>query len=223
MLAPEIRHRLTQQLHEARTRGFVGPGPVDVHLDHGEAMAAAVERDFRGRFLDLGSGGGVPGLVLLATWGHATATLLDARRRRCSFLEGALERPGMGGTGVRRLRSGRGAGACPGYSGRLRVGGGAGLRGTGDDGGVRGGIPCSGRPGGGERAPGHARPVSMAGGRSGRAGTEWSGAAIRRRSRGGDPDRDRAGGRAVAASGWGSGASPALVRRPGGAAAERFP
>jgi 16S rRNA (guanine527-N7)-methyltransferase len=91
MLAPEIRYRLTQQLDEARTRGFVGPGPVDVHLDHGEAMAAAVEGDFRGRFLDLGSGGGVPGLVLLATWGHATATLLDARRRRCSFLEGTLE------------------------------------------------------------------------------------------------------------------------------------
>jgi 16S rRNA (guanine527-N7)-methyltransferase len=70
---------------------MVGPGPVEAHLDHAEALATAVDPDFHGRFLDLGSGAGVPGLILLALWPAATGVLLDARRRRCSFLESAVE------------------------------------------------------------------------------------------------------------------------------------
>lgn len=90
MLAPQVRRQLTAQLEDARRRGMVGPGPVEAHLDHAEALAAAVDRDFHGRFLDLGSGAGVPGLILLALWPTATGVLLDARRRRCSFLESAV-------------------------------------------------------------------------------------------------------------------------------------
>ena len=74
---------------------MLGPGPVETHLDHAEGMAAAVGREFRGRFLDLGSGAGVPGLILLALWPAATAVLLDARRRRCSFLEAAVSELGL--------------------------------------------------------------------------------------------------------------------------------
>jgi 16S rRNA (guanine527-N7)-methyltransferase len=74
---------------------MLGPGPVDVHLDHGEAMAVAVGSDFRGRFLDLGSGAGVPGVILLALWPAATGVLLDARKRRCVFLEAAVIRLGL--------------------------------------------------------------------------------------------------------------------------------
>src|SRR6266568_1151267 len=91
MLASEARRQLTAQLEDARKRGMVGPGPVEAHLDHAEALAAAVSADFHGRFLDLGSRAGVPGLVLLAVWPRATGVLLDARRRRCSFLEGAVQ------------------------------------------------------------------------------------------------------------------------------------
>jgi 16S rRNA (guanine527-N7)-methyltransferase len=40
------------------------------------------------RFLDLGSGGGVPGVVLaLLAWPLSSAVLLDASERRCAFLE----------------------------------------------------------------------------------------------------------------------------------------
>ena len=62
------RHRrmtgaLTDLLLEARQRGFLGPGPVEDHLDHARAFAvvagAAPERA-----VDLGAGGGLPGLVL---------------------------------------------------------------------------------------------------------------------------------------------------------------
>jgi 16S rRNA (guanine527-N7)-methyltransferase len=91
VLAPELRERLASQLERARERGMLGPGPVETHLEHADAMASAVDRDFQGRFLDLGSGGGVPGLILLGAWPQATGTLLDARRRRCSFLEATLQ------------------------------------------------------------------------------------------------------------------------------------
>ena len=95
MLAPQLRRRLTGQLEEARRRGMLGPGSVEAHLDHAEAMAAAVNGDFRGRFLDLGSGAGVPGVILLAVWPAATGVLLDARQRRCSFLETAVSELGL--------------------------------------------------------------------------------------------------------------------------------
>jgi 16S rRNA (guanine527-N7)-methyltransferase len=95
MLAPQLRRRLTVQLEDARRQGMLGPGPVEAHLDHAEAMAAAVGGEFRGRFLDLGSGAGVPGVILLASWPAATGVLLDARRRRCSFLEAAVSGLGL--------------------------------------------------------------------------------------------------------------------------------
>lgn len=99
MIAADARRRLLEYLERARARGFVGPGPLDPHLEHAEALAAAVGGDFGGRFLDLGSGAGVPGLALLLAWPEATGTLLDSRQRRCAFLEEALGELGLAGRG----------------------------------------------------------------------------------------------------------------------------
>jgi len=74
---------------------MLGPGPVEAHLDHAEAMAAAVGGGFGGRFLDLGSGSGVPGVILLSLWPVATGVLLDARKRRCAFLEASVNGLGL--------------------------------------------------------------------------------------------------------------------------------
>jgi 16S rRNA (guanine527-N7)-methyltransferase len=76
-------------LEEARRLGLLGPGPVTRHLDHAHDLARSIG-DFGGRVLDLGSGGGLPGLVLLQCWPAATGVLLDAQRRRCDFLERAV-------------------------------------------------------------------------------------------------------------------------------------
>jgi hypothetical protein len=46
------------------------------------------------RFVDLGSGGGVPGLVLAALWPSTRALLLDASARRCEFLSEAVHELG---------------------------------------------------------------------------------------------------------------------------------
>ena len=78
-------------LTEARRLGFLGPGPVEPHLDHALAFAGAVP-EAPARALDLGAGGGLPGLVLAAlTWPQTSWTLLDAQRRRTEFLEDAVE------------------------------------------------------------------------------------------------------------------------------------
>jgi 16S rRNA (guanine527-N7)-methyltransferase len=96
VLAADARDRLLARLEEARAQGFLGSGPVEPHLEHAEALAAAVG-DFAGRFLDLGSGAGVPGLALLLAWPKAMGTLLDSQQRRCRFLNEALHDLGVAG------------------------------------------------------------------------------------------------------------------------------
>jgi 16S rRNA (guanine527-N7)-methyltransferase len=83
-------------LEESRELGLLGPGPAARQYSHARDLAAAIG-SFGGEFLDLGSGGGVPGLVLAEQWPDARATLLDAQQRRCAFLEQAVDRLGLRG------------------------------------------------------------------------------------------------------------------------------
>ena len=76
-------------LEEARTLGFLGPGPVGPHAEHARGFAAAAAIPPR-RACDLGSGGGLPGLVLALRWPSSSWVLLDANRRRCAFLVRAV-------------------------------------------------------------------------------------------------------------------------------------
>jgi 16S rRNA (guanine527-N7)-methyltransferase len=82
-------------LEEARGLGLLGPGPSEGQLRHAVELARAIG-PFAGRYLDLGSGGGLPGLVLAFEFPEATGCLLDAQQRRCSFLEQAIARLGLG-------------------------------------------------------------------------------------------------------------------------------
>ena len=81
--------RLIEVLERSRDLGFLGPGSVRVHVDHAAGFAAGIARA-PVQFLDLGSGGGVPGLVLARTWPESRVVLLDARERRCGFLREAV-------------------------------------------------------------------------------------------------------------------------------------
>ena len=76
-------------LENARELGLLGPGPVARQLEHARDLATAIG-SFDGRLLDLGSGGGLPGLVLFDQWDGVTGVLLDAQRRRCEFLTRAV-------------------------------------------------------------------------------------------------------------------------------------
>ncbi len=83
---PEALHAV---LEEARQLGLLGPGPVARQVEHAADLARAIG-EFAGQLLDLGSGGGLPGLVLFDAWPDARGVLLDAQRRRCEFLGRAL-------------------------------------------------------------------------------------------------------------------------------------
>ena len=82
-------------LERARDLGFLGPGPVEAHIEHARGFAEAFASP-PGRFVDLGSGGGVPGLVLADLWPSADVVLLDSMERRTAFLAEAVAGLGWG-------------------------------------------------------------------------------------------------------------------------------
>ena len=94
-LAEPALAALTATLEQARDLGFLGPGPVQDHVVHAEGFLLAAEGPAR-RVLDLGSGGGVPGLIVALAWTEATVVLVDSNRRRTDFLERAVDRLGIG-------------------------------------------------------------------------------------------------------------------------------
>jgi 16S rRNA (guanine527-N7)-methyltransferase len=81
--------RLLEVLEEAKRRGFLGPGPVEQHAVHSRAYAGA-GLGGRGPVADLGSGGGVPGVVLALLLPDVSVVLMEASRRRCAFLVEAV-------------------------------------------------------------------------------------------------------------------------------------
>jgi len=89
----DLNQQVLEVLERSRTLGFLGPGPVEDHLHHARAFARAVDlTDPPRRVLDLGSGGGVPGLILAGDWPQTSFTLLDGSSKRCDFLEEAVEK-----------------------------------------------------------------------------------------------------------------------------------
>ncbi len=79
-------------LTDAQRLGFLGPEPVDRHIDHATAWSEALTP---ATFLDLGSGGGVPGLILAAGWPGCSGVLLDGQLRRTAWLRSAVVRLGF--------------------------------------------------------------------------------------------------------------------------------
>lgn len=86
-------------LDRSRALGFLGPGPIEPQVAHASAYAAALSSaglEPPRRCADLGSGGGLPGLVLAAGWPTTEIVLIDGSSRRCAFLEEAVEELGVG-------------------------------------------------------------------------------------------------------------------------------
>jgi 16S rRNA (guanine527-N7)-methyltransferase len=98
--APSTATVLYEVLADARRAGFLGPGPLEIQLRHAEEfaeIARSLESSPRPRVVDLGSGGGLPGLVVAQHWPDASLVLLDASARRSDFLRRAVERLGLQG------------------------------------------------------------------------------------------------------------------------------
>ena len=76
-------------LEQARGAGFLGPGSLGDHVTSATAFLLAAGEPPR-RALDLGSGGGVPGLLLAEWWAETEMALLDRSHRRAAFLRRAV-------------------------------------------------------------------------------------------------------------------------------------
>ena len=83
---------LLRALEESRARDFLGPVPFDQQIEHATGFAQSwsdVAEGVPTSFLDLGSGGGLPGLVLFDLW-RCQATFLDSMEKRTAFLREVL-------------------------------------------------------------------------------------------------------------------------------------
>ncbi len=102
MAAPdptEHRRRVPDEVVAAVGRavelGFVGPAELARQIDHALGFVLTVERDRSGApatALDLGSGGGLPGLVVGACWPQCRVVLVEAGQRRAEFLSSEAAR-----------------------------------------------------------------------------------------------------------------------------------
>jgi len=89
-------------------RGLLGPREVprlwDRHLLNCAVVADLIEQR-RGTLLDLGSGAGLPGLVLAMVLPDVTVTLLEPMERRCRFLTECVTELGLANVSVLRGRA----------------------------------------------------------------------------------------------------------------------
>jgi 16S rRNA (guanine527-N7)-methyltransferase len=104
LVLPESQ--LEGALAEGRRRGLIGRGELRKHVEHGRGFLRALSwseagqlegREINGaRVLDLGSGAGLPGLVLAGVRGDFEVVLVDANLRSASFLDEAIAALGLG-------------------------------------------------------------------------------------------------------------------------------
>jgi 16S rRNA (guanine527-N7)-methyltransferase len=81
---------LTEVLDRARSFGFLGPGTVDHHITH--ALGFLPHLTSGATVADLGSGGGLPGLVVAVRRPDLRLTLVELRQGRADFLLRAVRR-----------------------------------------------------------------------------------------------------------------------------------
>lgn len=84
---------LESVLTESQRLGFLGARPIPEVIAHAQGFVAAIPRPAR-TVVDLGSGGGVPGLVIARDRPELHVTLLDRRTKRTDFLERMVHRLG---------------------------------------------------------------------------------------------------------------------------------
>ncbi len=84
-LSPQNREKLLDALGDAQRIGMLGDRSLNEVIDHSLAFVAALPEDIR-TVVDLGSGGGDPGLVIAAARPEIMTTLVDRRAKRTDLL-----------------------------------------------------------------------------------------------------------------------------------------
>jgi 16S rRNA (guanine527-N7)-methyltransferase len=84
---------LREALASSQRLGMLGARPIDEVIDHARSFVDALV-DVRGVVVDLGSGGGVPGLVIAAARPDLELVLVDRRAGRTDHLRRLVARLG---------------------------------------------------------------------------------------------------------------------------------
>lgn len=83
-------------LSEARRLGMIGPGPIEAAVAHAQWFVDALRPTEPGsRIVDLGSGGGLPGLVIAIARPDVELLLVERRGKRSDFLRRMVRRLGL--------------------------------------------------------------------------------------------------------------------------------
>ncbi|HNH49215.1 MAG TPA: class I SAM-dependent methyltransferase [Myxococcota bacterium] len=82
---------------------LVGPGSVNPHFE--DSQKAVAKLPVSGRWADLGSGAGFPGVVLAAAFPEAQVELVERRQKRATFLETVVAAAGLKNAQVRCVDS----------------------------------------------------------------------------------------------------------------------
>jgi 16S rRNA (guanine527-N7)-methyltransferase len=120
-----ITELVTPSLDQSRAFGFLGPGPIAPHIAHALGFVEAlvsVRPDLiePGRsFVDLGAGGGLPGLVAALALPSSTWLYLDVNVRRTGFLASCVEELGIADRVEIRCERAELTGQNPAYRGRF--------------------------------------------------------------------------------------------------------
>jgi len=88
-----------------RAMDLVGPGPLEPHFQ--DATGAVADLPVSGRWADLGSGAGFPGIALAAAYPEAEVWLVESRRKRVVFLQKVVAEAGLSNAQVRHTRTER--------------------------------------------------------------------------------------------------------------------
>lgn len=81
-----VHQRLLERFRGAMN--LVGPGPTQLHYD--DAVAALSKLQPKGRWADLGTGAGFPGILFAHMFPDVHLDLVDSRQKRCWFIEHVL-------------------------------------------------------------------------------------------------------------------------------------
>lgn len=93
MTQPPMAEAVHDALTDSQHLGFLGERPIDEVIEHARSFVAALE-GINGTVIDLGAGGGVPGLVIAHDRPDLHLVMIDRRVKRTDFLRRVVTRLG---------------------------------------------------------------------------------------------------------------------------------